>query len=51
VVISTDAHRVAHLDHLRYGVEQARRAWLEPRHVLNTLPLAAFLAALRQAQR
>ena len=51
VVISTDAHRVAHLDHLRYGVEQARRAWLEPRHVLNTLPLAAFLAALRQAPR
>jgi DNA polymerase (family 10) len=47
IVISTDAHRVAHLDHARYGVEQARRAWLEPRHVLNTLPVDEFLAALR----
>jgi DNA polymerase (family 10) len=48
IVISTDAHRVAHLDHLRYGVEQARRAWLEPGHVLNTKPLDEFLAALRR---
>lgn len=48
IVISTDAHRVAHLDHLRYGVEQARRAWLEPGHVLNTRPLDEFLAALRR---
>lgn len=47
IVISTDAHRVAHLEHQRYGVEQARRAWLEPRHVLNTRPLGELLAGLR----
>lgn len=46
VVISTDAHRPAHLDLMRYGVEQARRAWLEPRHVLNTRPLSELLAVL-----
>lgn len=39
VVISTDAHSIRHLDWMRYGVEQARRAWLEPRHVLNCRPV------------
>ena len=46
VVISTDAHRVADLDLMRYGVEQARRAWLEKEHVLNTLPVGKLLDAL-----
>jgi DNA polymerase (family 10) len=48
VVISTDAHQTRELDYMRYGVEQARRAWLEPRHVLNTLPLDQFLAAIKK---
>ncbi|HEY0782163.1 MAG TPA: DNA polymerase III, partial [Thermoanaerobaculia bacterium] len=48
IVVSTDAHRVSDLDLMRHGVDQARRAWLEPHHVLNTLPLAGFLAALRR---
>ena len=48
VVISTDAHDPAHLDLMRYGVEQARRAWLEPGDVLNTRPLEELLAALRR---
>ncbi|HLX09362.1 MAG TPA: helix-hairpin-helix domain-containing protein [Thermoanaerobaculia bacterium] len=46
IVISTDAHRVAELANMRRGVEQARRAGLEPRHVLNTLPCAELLHAL-----
>lgn len=46
VVISTDAHATHHLELMRYGVEQARRAWLEPAHVLNTRPLPELLAAL-----
>ncbi|KPJ90365.1 MAG: hypothetical protein AMS18_11105 [Gemmatimonas sp. SG8_17] len=37
-VISTDAHRVSDLDLMRYGVEQARRGWLEKQHVWNALP-------------
>jgi len=36
VVISTDAHAPDGLDDMRYGVEQARRGWLEPKDVLNT---------------
>ena len=31
-----------------FTVEQARRAWLEKKDVINTLPLAAFLKALRR---
>jgi DNA polymerase (family 10) len=36
VVISTDAHSPDGLDHMRFGVDQARRGWLEPADVLNT---------------
>ena len=44
VVISTDAHRVGELDLMSYGVEQARRAWLEPGDVINCWPLKRLLA-------
>jgi len=37
VVISTDAHSPRGLDNMRYGVDQARRGWLEPDDVLNTM--------------
>jgi DNA polymerase (family 10) len=36
VAICTDAHSTATLDYMRFGVDQARRAWLEPADVLNT---------------
>jgi DNA polymerase (family X) len=49
LVISTDAHSVANLAFMRHGVAQARRAWLEPGDILNTLPLDRFLASLRGA--
>ncbi len=42
-VIDSDAHYVHEFDNLDWGVAQARRAWLEARDVLNTLPLADFL--------
>jgi DNA polymerase (family X) len=45
IVVNTDAHRTHELDLVRYGIEQARRAWLEPRNVLNTLPLEEMLRA------
>jgi len=35
VVISTDAHSPAGLSNMRFGVDQARRGWLEPSDVLN----------------
>ena len=43
VVISTDAHRAPELDLMSYGVEQARRAWLEPGDVINAWPLETLL--------
>ena len=36
IAISTDAHSVADLDFLRFGIGQARRGWLESEDVLNT---------------
>jgi DNA polymerase (family 10) len=47
VVISTDAHRGDELSLIHYGVTMSRRAWLTPSDVVNTLPVAEFLAALR----
>jgi DNA polymerase (family 10) len=46
IVISTDAHRVAELGTMRCGVDQARRAGLEARHVLNTLAYPEFRRAV-----
>ncbi|NWF77327.1 MAG: DNA polymerase/3'-5' exonuclease PolX [Chloroflexi bacterium] len=46
LAIGTDAHSVAHLSFMRFGVGVARRAWCEPQHILNTLPLAELLAIL-----
>ena len=44
--ISTDAHRPAHLNNMRYGVSMARRGWLEAADILNTRSLAEFKAAI-----
>jgi len=49
IVISTDAHSTADLNLMPYGVEQARRAWLEPTDVLNTLPVDQLLKALSKS--
>ncbi|MGD8772703.1 MAG: DNA polymerase III, partial [Gammaproteobacteria bacterium] len=46
VVISTDAHSAADLRYMRYGVDQARRGWLSPSDVLNTLSLAKLKKTL-----
>ena len=36
IAVSTDAHSVDSLDHMRLGIRQARRGWLEADDVLNT---------------
>jgi DNA polymerase (family 10) len=48
VAISTDAHSIAELDYLRFGIDQARRAWLEAADVLNTRSLADLRSLLRR---
>lgn len=47
IAIGSDAHSTPGLRNLRFGVGQARRAWLEPEDVLNARPwsdLAPLLA-------
>jgi len=46
-IISTDAHHPRHLRSMRYGVITARRGWLAPADIMNTLPVEPFAAALR----
>jgi DNA polymerase (family 10) len=48
IVINTDAHHTSHMDLIKYGVLQARRAWLGTTNVLNTLPLQAFKRAMKK---
>ena len=48
VVINTDSHHTSHLDKIRYGITQARRAWLTKDDVLNTLPAQKFASAIRR---
>jgi DNA polymerase (family 10) len=47
IVINTDSHHTSHLDKIRYGILQARRAWLTKENVLNTLPAEKFVKAMK----
>jgi len=47
IVISTDAHRPAHFQTMRYGVATARRGWSEKKDVINTYPPEKLLESLR----
>jgi DNA polymerase (family 10) len=49
IVINTDSHHTSHLEKMRYGVMQARRAWLTSEDVLNTLPAQKFAKAMKHA--
>jgi DNA polymerase (family X) len=39
VAINTDAHNMRGLEYMSYGVDQGRRGWLGPEHILNTRSL------------
>lgn len=47
IAIDTDTHYLTELDHMALGVATARRAWLGPEAVVNTLPLERLLAWAR----
>ena len=49
IVINTDSHHTSHMEKIRYGVLQARRAWLTKDDVLNTLPPDKFARAIKHA--
>jgi DNA polymerase (family 10) len=46
VAISTDAHQAPNLTFMRFGVDQARRGWLEADDVINTRPWKDLRALL-----
>jgi DNA polymerase (family X) len=46
--ISTDAHHPKHLHNMEYGVLTARRGWLGPDDILNTLSVEKFHQAIRK---
>jgi DNA polymerase (family 10) len=48
MLINTDAHSSAGFDVLRYGLWTARRAWLGPEAVLNTLPWEELAGRLKR---
>ncbi|MFC1660294.1 hypothetical protein ACFL3S_02360 [Gemmatimonadota bacterium] len=48
VAINTDAHSARDLALMRYGVDQARRGWLEKEDVLNALTLEGFRVWLQR---
>jgi DNA polymerase (family 10) len=46
--VSTDSHSVNSFQYVRYGIDQARRAWLTADDVINTRSLAALRKLLRR---
>ena len=49
IVINTDSHHTSHMDKIRFGILQARRAWLTKEDVLNTLPVQKFAEAMKHS--
>jgi DNA polymerase (family 10) len=48
IAISTDAHSTREFGTVRYGIDQARRAGLEPASILNCLPWASLQPLFRR---
>lgn len=46
--ISTDAHSAEELRHIRFGINQARRGWLEAGDILNIRPVDELLELVRR---
>ncbi len=49
IAINSDAHHALGLGVMRFGINQARRGWLEPEDVINTLSLEEILPLLKKA--
>ena len=47
-VVDTDAHRIDHMDFMKFGVTTARRGWLRKEDVLNTSSYTELMKALRK---
>ncbi|HET7271916.1 MAG TPA: DNA polymerase/3'-5' exonuclease PolX [Rubrobacter sp.] len=50
ITIDTDAHDERALGYMKYGVSQARRAWVEKGSVINCLPFSEFEEYLKHGK-
>ncbi|HLL57219.1 MAG TPA: DNA polymerase/3'-5' exonuclease PolX [Rubrobacteraceae bacterium] len=51
ITIDTDAHDETALSFIKFGVAQARRAWVEKESIINCLPLAEFEEYLKSSKQ
>jgi DNA polymerase (family 10) len=51
IAINTDAHSTEQLRFMTYGIDQARRGWLEKSHVLNAMTLSQLHQWLKQRRQ
>ena len=51
LLVDSDAHGADRLEHVRWGIATARRAWLTADHVANTRPWAQFADLRKRAVR
>lgn len=51
IPVDPDAHTIDGLDVVRYGINMARKGWLRPADVLNTLSTDAILAYFRARRK
>jgi DNA polymerase (family 10) len=49
LLVDSDAHGADRLQHVRWGIATARRAWLTAEHVANTRPWEQFAALRKRA--
>ena len=50
ITVDTDAHDETALSFIKFGVAQARRAWVEKRNIINCLPRAEFEEYLKNSK-
>jgi DNA polymerase (family X) len=48
ISIGADAHSVAGLSYMEYGINMARKGWLSPDQILNARPVGDFVAYARR---
>ena len=48
IAISTDAHNIAQMNNMPFGIDQARRAWLSASDVVNTYSLSKLLKLFKR---
>ena len=51
IAINTDAHDLKRMDEMCYGVSVARRAWLAPDDIVNTMPAKKLIKFLRKRHK